>query len=172
MNRLKEVVDRFSLDLSKQQLLLVELDSFSLTLFGDEEPITYRCSSASKGIGNKEGSEQTPTGLHQITEKIGDNKPEGAIFKSRQWTGEIWNEEMPPAENMILSRILRLRGLEEGVNSGGDVDSYNRYIYIHGTNQEGDVGRRNISHGCIVLTNKQIITLFNSVSEGDYVYIS
>ncbi len=77
--------------------------------------------------------------------------------------------------DLITSRILWLEGLEPGVNSGTDmegrvVDSYKRYIYIHGTNHEGEIGKP-ASLGCIRMTNSDVITLFDVLQEGDLVWI-
>lgn len=129
----------------------------------------FNVSTARNGTGNREGSNQTPTGIHRIVEKIGDGAVEGAIFKSRQDTGDIWYPGLTE-ENLILTRILRLRGIEEGVNSGPGVDSYDRYIYIHGTNQETQIGTP-ISHGCICMKNRDIITLFDMIEEDTLVVI-
>ena len=71
---------------------------------------------------------------------------------------------------LITSRILRLRGLESGVNSGSGCDSYERYIYIHGTNHESGIGEP-MSAGCIELTNAAVIELFGHIESGDLVWI-
>jgi lipoprotein-anchoring transpeptidase ErfK/SrfK len=73
-------------------------------------------------------------------------------------------------ENLILTRILRLDGLEPGINKGEKIDSYARYIYIHGTNREDLIGKP-MSHGCICMRNNDIIELFDSVEEGTLVII-
>lgn len=172
MRTAKSLQDSFRINLSKHKLLYISSSNLTLTLHDSAIPTTsFPCSTAKNGLGEEKNSEKTPTGLHRISEMFGGSAPSGAIFESRQWTGEVWHKGMPHKENMILSRILRLEGLEEGHNRGGTVDSYTRYIYIHGTNQENEVGISNISHGCILLTNSDMITLFNLVEEGDYVYI-
>lgn len=124
------------------------------------------CSTAIKGTGEKLDSEQTPRGWHQIVEKIGDNAPWGQIFRNREPVG-IWDKSQITDESLVLTRILRLDGLEEtknkGVNNEGEiVDSYKRFIYIHGTNKEELIGTP-ASHGCICLTNNDIIMLYNLV---------
>jgi hypothetical protein len=129
----------------------------------------FPVSTARNGTGNREGSNKTPTGIHRIIEKIGDGAQEGTIFRSRQAIGEIWYPGLTE-ENLILTRILRLRGIEEGINSGPGVDSYDRYIYIHGTNQEIQIGTP-ISHGCICMKNRDIITLFDMIGEDTLVVI-
>jgi UDP-N-acetylmuramate--alanine ligase len=130
----------------------------------------YPISTSRFGTGNKEGSFKTPLGIHRIIEKIGDGAPSGRIFKSRKDTGENWQKQKNE-ENMILTRILRLEGLEPGVNKGGEVDSYKRYIYIHGTNLEDQLGMPT-SHGCICMKSKDIINLFEKVGEGTIVIIN
>ena len=80
----------------------------------------------------------TPPGVHRVCEKIGSGAPAGRIFRDRIDTGEDWPIGKPE-ENLILSRILRLEGLEQGLNKGKGIDSYERYIYIHGTNNEDRV---------------------------------
>src|SRR5690606_32351873 len=72
-------------------------------------------------------------------------------------------EENTP--NLVTTRILRLRGLEPGKNSGENCDTYDRYIYIHGTNHEDRIGTPDTA-GCIVLRNAEVITLYNSTPEG------
>ena len=74
-------------------------------------------------------------------------------------------------EDIISTRILWLSGLEDGINKGGNVDSYSRYIYIHGTNEEGMLGKK-ASHGCIRMSNNDIIDLCNSKINNSIVYIS
>jgi lipoprotein-anchoring transpeptidase ErfK/SrfK len=121
------------------------------------------------GTGNAEGSYKTPRGLHRIEEKIGDGAPPWTIFSSRENTGAVWTAGMED-ENQILTRILRLRGLEPGINAGPSIDSYDRYIYIHGTNREDKIGAP-FSHGCVCMRNDDIITLYDMVEVGTYVYI-
>jgi len=130
---------------------------------------SYSISTSKFGIGNREGSFMTPTGVHRITDKIGADAPPFRIFRSREDTGENWCPGMAE-ENLVLTRILRLEGLEPGVNKGEDIDSYNRYIYIHGTNHEELIGTP-MSHGCICMKNNEIIKLFELIPEGTVVVI-
>lgn len=129
----------------------------------------YVVSTSKYGVGNREGSFQTPPGIHCIVEKIGYGAPLKRIFKDRLDTGIDWHQGLS-GDNMILTRILRLRGLEEGVNKGSGIDSYERYIYIHGTNKEEKIGTP-FSHGCICMKNDDIIDLFDSVEEGTIVVV-
>ena len=73
-------------------------------------------------------------------------------------------------ENLVTSRILWLRGLEPGVNQGGESDSHDRYIYIHGTNHEDRIGSPQ-SAGCVLMRNLDLVELFEEVRLGDQVWI-
>jgi UDP-N-acetylmuramate-alanine ligase len=129
----------------------------------------YDASTSRFGKGSRENSFKTPLGLHRITEKIGDGAPEGRIFKARKDTGVDWDRHSIE-DNLILTRILRLEGLEAGISKGTGVDSYERFIYIHGTNREDLIGTP-LSHGCLALRNEDILGLFEIVREGTLVYI-
>ncbi|MCZ6698621.1 MAG: L,D-transpeptidase [Planctomycetota bacterium] len=131
----------------------------------------YRCSTAARGPGNAADSYKTPLGWHRIDERFGDGLPWGAVLKERKYTGEIWNPSRSTTDDLILSRILWLRGLEPGVNSGPRVDSHARYIYIHGTAEEGKLGTP-ASHGCVRLSNDDVIELFDVAQSGTRVLIT
>ena len=153
-----------------QKFIVVDTTEQKMYLInGKRTLLSYQVSTSSRGIGNKEGSFQTPTGIHCIGEKIGDGAPSGRIFRDRLDSGIDWQESMG-GENMILTRILRLRGLEPGINSGPGIDSWERYIYIHGTNHEEQIGTP-MSHGCVCMRNRDIIELFDSVQEETIVVI-
>jgi len=136
---------------------------------GDTIVDRYDASTSRFGIGNRENSLKTPLGLHRIREKFGSDAPAGRVFRDREDTGEDWDHSQT-GDNLILTRILRLEGLEEGINKGGSVDTYERYIYIHGTGREDLIGTP-LSHGCVCLRNLDIIRLFETVKEGTLVYI-
>ncbi len=121
---------------------------------------------------NVKDSLGTPRGLHHIAEKFGAGAPPGTVFKGRVNTGRHFNElgDEENAGNLITTRILWLRGLEPGVNSGGEVDTHERYIYIHGTNHEDRLGTP-FSGGCIEMNNIEIVGLFDGVRTGDLVWI-
>ena len=131
----------------------------------------FRCSTAKAGFNCREHSLGTPTGWHQIAEKIGQGLRCGAVLRGRRWTGDVWPRDGSLQEDLILSRILRLAGLEDGINRGGSVDSFARFIYIHGTNHEDQISTP-ASHGCIRLSNKDAIALFRLVAVGTKVFIS
>lgn len=121
---------------------------------------------------NTKDSLGTPRGLHQVAEKIGAGAPPGTVFKGRVNLGRHFSElgDEENSRNLITTRILRLRGLEPGINAGGEVDSYERYIYIHGTNHEDRLGRP-ASSGCVQMANVEIAQLFEEVRTGDMVWI-
>lgn len=133
----------------------------------------YPVSTALKGPGELSGSHCTPRGLHRIAEKIGAGAPLYSVFKSRQPTGEIWTPELDaryPDRDWILTRILWLAGQEPGRNQGGQVDTHDRYIYIHGTSEEHRLGTP-VSHGCIRMSNSDVLDLFDRVAIGTAVRI-
>lgn len=134
----------------------------------------YVVSTGKNGIGEQENSGKTPRGWHRIAEKFGANEPKNAVFKARQWTGEVYNAELAveyPERDWILSRILWLSGLEAGFNQGEGCDTYQRYIYIHGTPDTEPMGIP-MSHGCIRMRNDDVVELFNLVPIDAKVYIS
>lgn len=144
------------------------------TLFvieGGRSRFACRCSTAAKGTGNREGSNQTPLGWHEIRERFGDGLPVGAIFKERKYTGKTWRPGDADRGDLILSRILWLAGLEAGLNAGPGIDSHARYIYIHGTPEEDKLGRP-ASMGCIRLSNQDMVELFQQAPTGMPVLIS
>jgi len=156
-------------------ILLINIFQQRLYQINDQQLInTYVISSAANGIGNAEDSGKTPLGAHFIREKFGDNAPIGSQFKARKLTGLIPTILTQPdqlsEEDNITSRILWLSGLEPDYNQGTGVDSYQRYIYIHGTDEEGRLGTP-VSHGCIRMLNQDIIDLFPTVNTSTLVYI-
>jgi len=131
----------------------------------------YTCSTAARGTGNREGSNQTPLGWHEIAERIGEGLPEGAILVERKYTGRVWSGQTPTEKDYVLTRILWLRGLEPGVNSGPGIDSHDRFIYIHGTPAEDRLGTP-ASMGCVRVSNADVIALFDRVPVGTRVLLT
>ncbi|HEY3271820.1 MAG TPA: L,D-transpeptidase family protein, partial [Geothrix sp.] len=127
-------------------------------------------STAKNGLGCEENSFRTPTGWHSIHACIGAGAEPGAVFRARVATGEVWHGEARE-DDLILTRVLTLDGLEEGWNRGPGRDSLERFIYLHGTNQEGQLGSP-VSHGCVRLSNADVADLFERVAEGDAVLIA
>jgi lipoprotein-anchoring transpeptidase ErfK/SrfK len=125
----------------------------------------YPVSTSFKGPGEEKGSYRTPRGQHIVRAKIGKNAPLNSVFIGRRATGEIWTPELGaqhPQRDWILTRILWLSGCEVGVNRLGNVDSMQRYIYIHGTPDSEPMGEPQ-SHGCVRMRNSDVIELFELV---------
>ena len=133
----------------------------------------FKISSSYYGTGSTVNSLKTPLGKHEIYKKIGQDLPINAILKGRVWNGAIANvitEDIDTDFDHVTSRILWLDGLEKGKNKGPGVDSRSRYIYIHGTAEEGLIGRP-ASDGCIRMYNTDVIDLFDLVNEKEQVWI-
>lgn len=130
---------------------------------------SYVVSTAANGIGCEVGSYCTPTGRLRVAEKIGEGSPVGAVFKARLHTGEIWNPSTAMAcekePDLILTRILWLEGMDEA-----NQNTFERYIYLHGTNHEDQLGRP-VSHGCVRFSNNDIIDVFEQLEVGSEVVI-
>ena len=127
----------------------------------------YRLSTSRYGTGQVMGSKQTPLGLHRVAAKIGGGQPVGAVFAGRQLKGFTWAGHPSAA---IAHRILWLEGLEPGLNQGGSVDSYRRYIYIHGVGDEMTLNRPS-SSGCLHLAGKELLPLYDRLPVGTLVWI-
>ncbi len=153
-----------------QCILTVNISRQTVSLFKDNRFIKeYPCSTSRFGIGQIEGSNRTPLGLHRIAEKIGGGEPAGTVFQSRLVVGHTSQLEFADAK--ITTRIMWLEGLEPGLNQGGDVDSHARYIYIHGTGDQNSIGEP-ASHGCIHLADADLIPLFDLLPSGTLVWIA
>lgn len=154
-----------------ERLLVVDAErQTAIWLEGGKAAATWPVSTARAGIGGEEGSYRTPPGWHRVKARIGGEAAPGTVFSSREPTGEIWCGETRD-EDLILTRILTLDGLEDGVNRGEGRDSLARYIYLHGTNHEAQIGRP-VSHGCVRLANEHVCELFALMREGDCVLIA
>lgn len=115
----------------------------------------------------------TPWGLHEISEKHGDGEPAGMVFKGRVATGRVWTEllgEESGEQSLVTTRILWLRGLEPGVNAGPGLETFERYIYIHGTNHP-EKFPENISSGCLLMRDDDLIELYAAVDTGTHVWL-
>ena len=153
----------------------ISLKEQRLTLFDASRKALLSCaiSSAANGPGCKKNSGCTPLGRHTIRAKIGDGAPVNSVFVGRRATGELCTPDLMaayPERDWILSRILWLSGTELGVNRLGEVDTMQRYIYIHGTPDSVEIGKIG-SHGCIRMRNAELITLFDLVAVGATVNI-
>ncbi len=151
----------------------VPAQSLTLTASRDRILMRWRISTAVNGVGEVNGSEKTPRGLHYIRAKIGAGLPPNTVLVSRRPTGEIYSPQLRaafPNRDWILTRILWLCGLEPGKNRLGNVDTMRRYIYIHGCPDEDSLGVPS-SHGCVKMRNSEIIDLFERVAVGTRMHI-
>ena len=151
-------------DISEQRLYLIENSLIKAS---------YPISTSKYGEGSIENSFKTPLGEHSIKEMIGAEAEINTIFTSRINTNRsatIIDQFEDTDNDYVTSRIMWLDGEEDGFNKGGNVDSFRRYIYIHGTHEEGLIGTK-ASHGCIRMFNYDVIELFNLVNIGTKVLI-
>jgi lipoprotein-anchoring transpeptidase ErfK/SrfK len=159
---------------SQNNEIIVDISEQRLYLYNNDNLVqSFPVSTSKYGEGQIENSFKTPLGLHEIKEKIGDQVPINTIFTARVNTNKVAEIQINPndtEDDFVTSRILWLDGLENGINRGVGVDSYGRYIYIHGTHEEGLIGQK-ASHGCIRMFNNDVIELFDMVSEGTKVQI-
>ena len=158
---------------STQFILTVNIAEQTVSLFTQNKFVKkFPCSTSRFGIGQREGSNRTPLGMHRIAEKIGAGEPAGTVFKSRQIIGHTSQPEFADAK--ITTRILWLEGLEPGFNQGFNgevnVDTHARYVYIHGTADQNSLGQP-ASHGCIHLADADLIPLFGLLPSGTLVWI-
>ncbi len=133
----------------------------------------YRISTAANGAGCQKNSGCTPLGNHIIRAKIGADAAPNTVFVGRRATGEICTPALMaqfPNRDWILTRILWLSGTEIGVNRLGNVDTMQRYIYIHGSPDGTEMGKIG-SHGCVRMRNEDLIALFDLVEAGTSVNI-
>jgi hypothetical protein len=177
MNKNSTIVELESIDSSYkslENLVYVDISSQTLSyIVKGTVSKKYNISSSYYGTGSEANSLKTPLGKHEIYKKIGNELPINAILKGRVWNGAIADIIEGPIDtdyDHVTSRILWLDGLEEGKNKGNGVDSRNRYIYIHGTAEEGLIGKP-ASDGCIRMYNNEVIELFELVSEKTQVWI-
>ena len=156
-----------------ERILIVRISSHTLQFYKNGTLVkAYTISTSKRPPSNIKGSLGTPRGLHEIAERIGAGQAPGMVFKSRNPTGQHFSEiiDSEQQNNLITSRILWLRGLEPGINRGGEVDTYDRYVYIHGTNHESRIGAP-MSAGCVLMRNLDIVELYEQVRAGDQVLI-
>ncbi len=158
-------------------LAVVDIENQKMYVALNEKVYSYVISSARAGEGSLSGSGKTPTGWHKVHSRYGKGAEIGQLFKSRKPVkGVVRSEKEWSSGNgdEVLTRIFWLEGLEPKVNKDpkGNYDSFLRYIYIHGTNQEQLLGQK-ASHGCIRMGNKDVASLFKIVqnTKNFYVYI-
>jgi len=125
----------------------------------------YEVSTSKYGVGDRFGSYETPLGELKVRKKIGDGEPSGAVFKHRVPTGEVLCPDAP-GRDPIVSRIIWLDGLEPQ-----NKHAYQRFIYIHGTAEERNIGKP-VSYGCIRMKSADVIKLYNTIGVGAHVKIT
>lgn len=153
----------------------ISISQQQLSLFSEEGELLeqYPVSTSKYGTGNQNGSQQTPLGLHRIQNKLGGAMPVNEVYIGRLPHGNLdecieRGVELP--DDVIMSRIMWLEGMEPGHNKGGYVDTHERYIYIHGTNHEELIGTPS-SIGCIRMRNQDVVNLYRLVEIGSEVLI-
>ena len=154
----------------------ISITQQTLTVLNDDDELLtqYPVSTAANGVGCEKDSGCTPLGAHVVRAKIGEGAPPNTVFVARRQTGEICTPALMaefPNRDWILTRILWLSGQEIGKNRLGNVDTMQRYIYIHGTPDSTDMNKVG-SHGCIRMRNSDVIALFDMVEVGTPVIIS
>ncbi len=170
-----QLVERIVSDERPLNYLLIDSASQTIQLCTQGRVLSrFLVSTGEAGMGSDNGSFKTPPGLHQISHIIGAGAVSGLLFRARiaqPLCVQIETSEKSTGEDAITSRILRLDGLEPGINRGENCDSLERYIYIHGTAEEGLLGRP-VSHGCIRMANADVIELEQQVRERALVFIN
>ncbi len=134
-------------------------DQKMLVTDGGEPVAAYPVSTSKFGLSSAPGSYGTPLGKHRVVKKIGHGLPPGAVFKSRRFTGEVLPVDAP-GRDPIVTRILWLDGKE-----GHNRNSFGRFIYIHGTPEERNIGLP-VSYGCVRMRSRDVIALFDRVGTG------
>lgn len=148
------------IDVSRQRLQLFD---DALACVAD-----YPVSTARNGVGELDGSGCTPRGQHYIRAMIGAGHPPNSVFRGRRPTGEIYSSKLAlayPERDWILSRIIWLCGRQWGVNRGPGVDTFQRFIYIHGTPDTEPMGIP-LSHGCVRMRTADLLALFVKLQPG------
>lgn len=140
--------------------LVISVPDQEMVVLYQEQPVaSYPVSTSKFGLGDVPDSYATPLGRFEIAEKIGDGMPKGAVFRSRKPTGEVLPVDAP-GRDPIVTRILWLRGLEPQ-----NRNAYDRFIYIHGTPEERNIGKP-VSYGCVRMRSLDIVELYDRVGYG------
>jgi lipoprotein-anchoring transpeptidase ErfK/SrfK len=144
----------------RRHVLVISATEQNMIVLDEGRPVAvYPISTSKFGLGDTPGSSRTPLGKMRIKKKIGDGAPAGAVFKSRKPTGEVLPVNAP-GRDPIVTRILWLEGLESR-----NRNTFDRYIYIHGTPEERNIGQA-VSYGCIRMRSQDIIELYDRVGTG------
>lgn len=146
--------------------MVVSVADQKMLVLRDGKPLNaYPVSTSKFGVGDRPGSYATPLGVLRVKEKIGHGLPSGAVFKSRMPTGEVLPVDAP-GRDPIVTRILWLEGLDEK-----NRNAYRRYIYIHGTPEERNIGKP-VSFGCIRMRSGDVLELFDTVGLNSKILIT
>ena len=149
-----------------QQKILISAADQKMAIYRDGVPIrTFPISTSKFGLGDRPGSYATPLGLLRVKKKIGENVKEGTVFKGRNPTGEVLKVDAP-GRDPIVTRILWLEGLE-----ASNKNAFKRYIYIHGTPEERNIGKP-VSYGCIRMRSRDIVELFDDTEVNTRIFIT
>ena len=171
----KIFTERFPSINSEKYILVIPSKQILFLISKGVAIFSYPVSTSKFGLGNENDSFKTPPGLHYIADKIGEDMPKMTIFKGRKTlennltladldlpeNTDMRDKHFATHDDVITSRILWLKGHEDGVNKGDNIDSYSRYIYIHGTAHEDKIGTPD-SHGCVRMNNDDVIELFDN----------
>ena len=150
---------------TRNQMIISAADQKMVVIRDGKPAHTYPVSTSKFGLGDRPGSYATPVGKLRIKKKIGNQMPAGAVFKGRAPTGEVLPVNAP-GRDPIVTRILWLEGLEPC-----NRNAFSRYIYIHGTPEERNIGRP-VSFGCIRMRSCDVIELFDSIGVNAQVFIT
>lgn len=146
--------------LDKRHVLHISVADQKMVVTDQGQPVaTYPVSTSKFGVGSAPGSYATPLGQHRVVKKIGDGLPPGAVFKSRRFTGEVLPVDAP-GRDPIVTRILWLDGKESG-----NRNSFGRFIYIHGTPEERNIGLP-VSYGCVRMRSRDVMEIYERVGVG------
>ncbi len=149
----------------REHTIVISVPDQELVVYKEKALLAQFPVSTSKfGLGDEPGSRATPLGWLEVARKVGGGAALGSVFKNREWTGEILAPNTP-GRDPIVTRILWLRGLEDG-----NRHAFNRDIYIHGTPEEWKIGTA-ASFGCIRMRSRDIIALYDAVGVGARVQI-
>jgi L,D-transpeptidase YbiS len=156
-------------------VLYVNTQDKTLSLYRRQRRLKrYVIQTAANGLGEIQDSEKTPRGWHRIVSRHGLGCDAFAVLRSREATGEIFKPSMLaqyPQRDWILARVLRLAGLEPGLNQGEGVDSLARMIYVHGAPESLMLSHNEGSHGCVRMFPHDVVELATQVSAGDKLLI-
>lgn len=151
---------------AKKAALLISIPDQRLAVIRpDKSPKTFRVSTGLRGIGDRLGSYATPLGTHVVAKKIGAGAPLGTVFKGGNRTGEVLKPNSP-GRDPIVTRIIWLRGMQKQ-----NANAFQRHIYIHGTPEERKLGTP-VSWGCIRMSSRDVVSVFDAVRIGTVVQIS